>query len=108
MKKSQWSFDKTIGPASLVNIVQLLAIVIFGVQFYDQVNSNQQHNEERFKTYAETTSLQNDHINKIESAQTQLLMQITTLSDHQTSQTDVIKEIRDKIDRGLDGKLKTR
>src|SRR5258708_20947965 len=94
---NKWGFDKKVGPATFINLAQLITIVWFGSSFYTQVNINQTHNEERFQQFAEQRKIQGDQMVKLQDAQDQLLIQLTTLSDHQQSTTEALKDIRDLL-----------
>lgn len=96
-KKVPWGFEKKVGPATAVNIIQLITIIWLGACFYTQVNDNQKNNETRFSVYAEQRKDQDNHIVKLEESQNQMLIQMSAMTERTNALTDVIKDVRDAV-----------
>lgn len=78
-----------------VNIMTLLVIIFSVGMFYAQNNSNQDRNEERFKSFATQREVQAVQMTKLEEVQSKTLVQLSALTERLNAQTDVIKDIRD-------------
>lgn len=74
-------------------MIQLIAVLVFGVTFYNQVNNNQAKNEEKFASYAEERKAWNAQLIELQKVQNQTLLEITKLSDHENYLTDTIKDL---------------
>lgn len=88
--KTTWGIDRRI---SLTNVIQLIAVICFGVTFYNQVNNSQAKNEDRFAAYAEERKAWNAQLIELQKVQNQTLLEITKLSDHENYLTDTIKDL---------------
>lgn len=97
--KESWAIDKRINLATGINLVQLVAVIWFGASFYTQVNANQLRNDERFAEFSEARKTQNQQMLKLQEAQNELLVKISTISERMSSQADVVKDIRDILTR---------
>jgi len=96
-RKRRWGIDKKVGPATAVNLVQLVTIIWFGASFYTQVNANQSKNEDRFSIYADQRKDQDAHIIKLEEDQNKILIQMSAMTERTNALTDVIKDVRDAV-----------
>lgn len=96
-REKRWGIERKFGPGTFVNIGQLITVVAFGVTFYNQVNYNQGHNEERFLAFAEQRKIQNEQMIKLQEAQNQLLIQFTAINVKMETQTDALKDIRELL-----------
>ena len=94
---TRWGFDKRVGPATIVNLVQLITIVWWAATFHTQVTDNQARNEDRFTQFSEERKTQSESMLKLQEAENQLLLQLTKLSDQQEITTENLKELRDVI-----------
>lgn len=89
-----WAIDKRINLATGINLIQLVTIIWFGASFYTQVNANQLRNDERFSEFSEARKVQSEQMLKLQEAQNQLLVKISTMSERMDAQTDAVKDIR--------------
>jgi hypothetical protein len=93
----RWGIDKRVGPATLVNVVQLLTIVWWASSFHTQVNDNQIRTDERFAAIAQERKIQDEEVAKMQDIQESMLVQMTGIKDKQDSTSDAVKDIRDLL-----------
>jgi hypothetical protein len=93
----KWGIDKRVGLATGVNLIQLITIIWLGASFYTQVSSNQINNEKRFQDFSEQRKVYDMQMTKMQDVQTQMLVQLSAMSERMSSTTDAIKEVRDAV-----------
>lgn len=87
---TKWGIDRRI---SVTNVAQLIAIIIFGVSFYNQVNNNQQRNEERFTSFAEERKIQAAGMIEMQKGLNQTLIELTKINERENYLTDTLKDL---------------
>jgi hypothetical protein len=93
----KWGLDKRVGPATFINLTQLVAIIWFGSAFYTQVNADRVRTDERFQSFSESRKAQDDQIGKMQNIQENMLVTMTKMGDQQEATTDALKDIRELL-----------
>lgn len=88
-----WSLDRATG----INLAQLIVIVFASGVFYSQINANQAKNDERFEMFAKQRDSQTIQMGKFQEIQGQTLVQLSSLTERQSAQTEVLKDIRESL-----------
>ena|SRR5258708_22374881 len=85
-----WMIDKRI---SIPTLLQLAAVVVLGVTFYNQVNNNQVRNEERFSQFAEERKVQAAAMVDEQKTTQQMLLELTKINERENYITDTLKDL---------------
>src|ERR1700722_16971888 len=89
-----WGIDRRI---SLTNLGTLLAIIIAGVTFYDQVGNNQIKTDTHFQQVDEERKADVAARLDAQKTQTQMLIQLTTITERENYLADTVKDLSDSI-----------
>lgn len=89
-----WGIDRRI---SITNIVQLMAVIVFGVTFYNQVNNNQVRNEERFSQFAQERKMSSDQMIEMQKGMNQVLLQLSTITERLNNTNETVKDLNESI-----------
>jgi len=96
----KWGLDKKVGPATFINFTQLVAVIWFGSAFYTQVNADRARTDERFASFSESRKAQDDHIDKMQTIQQNMLLTMTKMGDQQEATTEALRDIRELLRKG--------
>lgn len=89
-----WGIDRRV---SITNIAQLVAVIIFGVSFYNQVNNNQIRNEERFSQFAQERKMSSDQMIEMQKGMNQVLLQLSTITERLNNTNETVKDLNESI-----------
>lgn len=91
---SSWGIEKRI---SISNIGTFLAVIVFGVTFYNNSINYQQRTEERFAFFTDASKVKDASLADQQKVTQQMLIKLTEINERQNYITDTLKDLTTTI-----------